>query len=126
MRRSWCTSFPGVPLADAVCEAAQVGGGHVMIGHEPSEQLFGRPLEERADEPPERGPLRGALLHRREVAMRLAFLLVCEKALCLEVPEDGEDGGVGEPGGEALADFADGAGAALPDDGHDIEFAFAE
>ena len=38
--------------------------------------------------------------------MRLAFLLVRERALCLEVAEDGEPGGVGEPNGEALADFA--------------------
>ena len=55
--------------------------------------------------------------------MRLTFGGVGHIALVLERPQDGEDGGVRQLVVERIADLGDGARAALPEHGHDVELA---
>src|SRR5262245_61905107 len=58
--------------------------------------------------------------------MGFSFGDVSDVALVLECSENGEDGGAREVVVEGVADFGDGAGAAGPEDGHDVELAVGE
>ena len=60
------------------------------------------------------------------ITMRLPLLLVADVSLGLEGPQHRQHGGIGEWVFEMFADFGDGRRAAVPQDGHHVEFPVGE
>src|SRR4029078_3628565 len=90
-------------------EAPKIVGRKLLVFDELRDQLLWRTLEKLVDDARPCAAPRGLSGHTRMVAVCLALGRMLDELLRLEIAEDRQHRGVGEVGGEFVADLADGA-----------------
>ena len=96
-----------------------------MIIDELDDERLRRSSEHRVENTRQGSTLLGALVQLREVSVPAAFVRSTKEPLGFEIPENGEDGGIGQRGSERGLHLGHGAGFELPQHGHYIELSLA-
>src|SRR5215218_5753854 len=125
-RLGWVYGLVCQPLSEGRVQFAEVVGREGVVGDEMGDQHGWIAAEHLLDQAGDGATAGGPLPNERKVSVRLAFPFVPNESLRLEIPQDREDGRVGEVGGKAIADFGHGGRAGGPENAHDVELAVAE